>query len=181
MPIKKYPPRYVRTYQYKNESGETEDITFMANGYLFPLFKSYSGIELGAALEDYKRGLMGIVTPETAEVIAKLDIAQSAEEKMQIVAEKSEVLISMLRSAQETANVDGGLSLIELLLIVTHVCALPENEHAEALGIGTEILPQEVYEDPALAFEILELALQYDNNVKKNSMFKKSIAKRAQG
>lgn len=171
MAIKRYPVRYVRTYKYKTESGETEDITFMANGYLFPLFKSYAGVELGKALEDYKHGLLKIVTPKTAEVLAKFDLAQDSDEKFRVVTENPEVMLSMLQTAEETANTENGLSLIDLLLIVTRVCALPEADHAEALGIGMELLPQEIYEDPAFAFEILNLAVQYDNSVKKNSLF----------
>lgn len=179
MALKRYPVRYVRTYKYKTESGETEDITFMANGYLFPLFKSYAGVELGKALDDYKRGLLKIVTPETAEVIAKFDVAQNADEKLRVVTSNPEVLLSMLHTAQETANTERGLSLIDLLLIVTRVCALPESEHAEALGIGMELLPQEIYEDPAFAFEILELAVQYDNSVKKNALFQQPTRAKA--
>ena len=79
----------------------------------------------------------------------------------------------MVREAQKTDDI-GGMSMIEYLLIVMRVCALPEADHAEALGLGYELLPQEVYEDTALAFELLGMAMNYDTAVKKNSKFRKN-------
>lgn len=169
--IKRYPVRYVRTYEYRDdESGEIESIAFMANGYLFPLFKSYAGTELSKALDEYKRGLLSIVKPDIVQALAKLELAQSSEEKIDIVTSSPELLLEAVRAAQEIATVkESGLSLIELLMIVMRVCALPEADHAEALAAGIELLPQEVYEDMGLAFELLNLAIQYDAHVKKNS------------
>lgn len=170
MPIKRYTPKYVRTYKYTDkESGETEDIVFMANGYLFPLFKSLSGVELGTALKDYKESIMQIATPEVVEVLAKFDVAKTADEKVNEILAKPDVVLNALRAAMHATGNGAGLSLTEMLLIVTHVCALPADDHAEALSLGTELLPQEVYQDPALAFSILEIAMDYESAVKKNS------------
>ena len=175
MAFKRYPTRYVRTYEYKDkESGEVDNIVFMANGYLFPLFKSFTGVELGKALEDYKKGLMGVVNKDTMEAIAKFETAQGSDEKIGVVMANSEVLMTAFKAAQDTDNIVGGLSLIEVLLVIMRVCALPEADHAEALAVGIELLPHEIYEDPQFAFELLNMAMEYDNHAKKNSTFRKS-------
>lgn len=177
MAIKRYAPKYVRTYKYTDkESGETEDIVFMANGYLFPLFKSLAGVELGTALAEYKQSVMQIATPEVVEVLAKFDLAKTPDEKLGEIIAKPEVMVKALREAMNAAGNGAGLSLTEMLLIVTHVCALPASDHAEALSLGTELLPQEVYEDPALAFSILEIAMDYETVVKKNSVLRTATA-----
>lgn len=183
MAFKRYPLRYVRTFKYQNpESKETEDITFMANGYLFPLFKSLAGVELGKALEDYKKELLKIVNPEVVEVIGKFDAAASADEKFEVVKQNPEALLHALTLAQQAMGVESaGLSLIELLLIITRVCALPESDHAEALAAGLELLPEECFQDPALAFEILGLAVQYDDSAKKNCTFQTRAKQRPPG
>lgn len=173
MAIKRYPTRYVKSYLYKDpHSGEEEDIVFMANGYLFPLFKSCTGVELGQALSDYKKGLMTVVNKETVDLIGKFEAAKTPEEKMQVVTENPELLISTIKQAQETDELNG-LSMIEWLLIIMRVCALPQNDHAEALAAGYEILPQEVYEDPTLALELLNMAMDYEAIAKKNSRYQK--------
>lgn len=173
MAIKRYQPRYVKSYVYKDpNSGEEDEIVFMANGYLFPLFKSYAGVELGKALTDYKTGLLNVINKDTMEFVAKYEAAGTADEKLGLIMENPELLINTVQKAQETDSI-GGMSMIEYLLIVMHVCALPESDHAEALALGYEILPQEVYEDTALAFELLNMAMEYEGQVKKNSKFRK--------
>lgn len=167
--VKRYEVRYVKSYPYKNENGEQEDIVFMANGYLFPLFKSFTGIELSVALDEYKAKLTKTLSPEILQAITKFEASNSVDEKITAVTENSDTFLKMLEAAEATAMVSPGLSLIELLLIVMRVCALPESEHAEALALGMELLPQEVYESPELAFELLELAVKYDDHAKKNS------------
>lgn len=171
MAIKRYPVRYIKTYHYVDETtGEGEDIVFMANGYLFPLFKSLTGIELTTALDEYKKGLMGIVTPENMQALYKLQEATDADTKLEVAMANSEALLGMVKVASDTAKYGGaGLDLIELIMICTRICALPESDRAEALGAGTELLPAEVYQDPALAFELLQLATAYEDNAKKNS------------
>lgn len=172
MAFKRYPLRYVKTYRYENpESKEVDEIVFMANGYLFPLFKSLTGVELGDAIADYKKGLLDLVDNDLVEVITKYEGAQTAEDKLKVLAEKPEVVFSALRAAQDTDAICG-LSLIDLLLVIMRVCALPESDHAEALAAGVEILPQECFEDPQLALELLMLAIQYDDNAKKNSSYR---------
>ena len=177
MAIKRYPLRYVRKYEYTNpESGEVEEIVFMANGYLFPLFKSLAGVELETALADYKKSLLGIINPATVDFIGKYDAAQTAEAKINAIKENPTALGQALSIAYKAINTnESGLSLVELLLIVTRVCALPEGEHSEALAAGMELLPMEIYQDPMLAFQILELAMQYDENAKKNCTFQARI------
>lgn len=173
MAIKRYPTRYVKSYLYKDpHSGEEEDIVFMANGHLFPLFKSCTGVELGTALSDYKKSLLTVVNKETVELIGKFEAAKTEEEKTQAVLDNPELIVSTIKQAQEADDING-LSMIEHLLIVMHVCALPEDEQAEALAIGYEILPQEVYEDPTLALELLDMAMTYESIAKKNSRYRK--------
>lgn len=173
MAIKRYPLRYVKTYEYKDkESGQIDKIVFMANGYLFPLFKSLAGIELGQALKEYKQGLLGIINDEVITALAKFEAAPSADEKFNVVAEDPAVWVKAFAAAQDTQLSDG-LSLTELLLIVMHVCALPEEEHAEALSIGYELLPEEVYHESVFVLELLNLAMQYEQNAKKNSTYPK--------
>lgn len=168
--IKRYETRYIKSYPYKDpETGEQEEIVFMANGYLFPLFKSFTGIELSAALNAYKLNLTKVLSPEILQAITKYEASSNVDEKISAITENPETFLKMLEAAESTANVQPGLSLIELLLIVMRVCALPEAEHADALALGLELLPQEVYEKPELAFELLELAVKYDNHAKKNS------------
>ena len=82
----------------------------------------------------------------------------------------------MLKAANDTKpQGDAGLDLIELIMICTRICALPEQDRAEAMGYGTELLPQEVYEDTALAFELLTLAVAYDDDVKKNGKVRRAL------
>ena len=172
MAFKRYPLRYVKTYRYEDkESGEVEDIVFMANGYLFPLFKSLTGVELGDAIADYKKGLLGLISKDMIDVMTRYEAAGTSEEKLQVIAENPDVVVSALREAQETDSI-GGLSLMDLLLVIMRVCALPEEDHAEALAAGAEILPQECFEDPQLALELLTLAITYDENAKKNSNYR---------
>lgn len=174
MALKRYQPRYVKTYTYKDpDSGEADDIVFMANGYLFPLFKSYAGVELGTALDDYKKSLTGVLNEDTVRLMTKFETATTPDERLAVILEDPELIVKMVREAQNTDDI-GGMSMIEYLLIVMRVCALPEADHAEALGLGYELLPQEVYEDTALAFELLGMAMNYDTAVKKNSKFRKN-------
>lgn len=180
MAIKRYPVRYIKTYHYTDETtGESEDIVFMANGYLFPLFKSLTGVELTVALDEYKKGLMEIVTAENMQALYKLQEADDADAKLDVAMDNQEALLNMLKVASDTKRYgDAGLDLIELIMICTRICALPQSDHAEALGAGTEILPEEVYQDPELAFELLKLATAYDDNAKKNSKVSRSFTER---
>ena len=173
MAVKRYPVQYVKKYKYQPDDGETEDITFMANGYIFPLFKSYTGEELGVALDDYRKGMLEeAVNEDTVKLIAKYDAAQDYETKEKLILENPSLVTYMVKAAMNAADVKEGLSLIDALLIVSHVCALPEDEHAEALALGTELLPEEIYQDPMFAFEILDMAFKYSDHVKKNSNLK---------
>ncbi len=176
--VKRYETRYVKNYPYKSPDGEEENIVYMPNSYLFPLFKSFTGIELSTALNDYKANLTKTVSPEIIQAVAKFEASGNVDEKIAAVTENSDAFIKMLEAAEATAIVKPGLSLIELLLIVMRVCALPESEHAEALAVGMEILPQEVYENPELAFELLELAIKYDDHAKKNSTILQAAKKK---
>ena len=64
--IKRYPLKLVKVYRYTDpETGEQDDLLFIANGALFPLFKSLSGVELGDALAEYKKSILGVLTPES--------------------------------------------------------------------------------------------------------------------
>lgn len=178
MAVKRYPLRYVKTYSYTDSiTGESEDIVFMANGYLFPLFKSLTGVELTTALDDYKSGLGNLITADNIQALFKLQEANDADTKLNIATENADALVDMLKVASDTRQYgDAGLDLIELIMICTHICALPEDDHAEALALGTEVLPDEVYQDPTLAFELLKLATAYDDNTKKNSKVRHSFA-----
>lgn len=170
MAIKKYAPKFVRVFKYTDpDTGETDDIVFRANGNLFPLFKSYTGVELGKALDDYKKGLTEMLSEDTIKAIAAFDSAKDADAKLETVMSSPDVFLKMLQAANDTATIDGGLSLVELILIVMHVCALPEDEHAEALAAGYELLPQDCYEDPQLALDLLLLAIQYEEHAKKKT------------
>ena len=174
MALKRYQPRYVKTYTYKDpDSGEEDNIVFMANAHLFPLFKSYAGVELGTALDDYKKSLTGVLNEGTVRLMTKFETATTPDERLAVILEDPELIVKMVREAQKTDDI-GGMSMIEYLLIVMRVCALPEADHAEALGLGYELLPQEVYEDTALAIELLGMAMNYDTAVKKNSKFRKN-------
>ena len=177
MAVKRYVKRYVKTYSYVDEAtGESEDIVFMANGYLFPLFKSLAGVELTDALENYHKGLLGIVTEDNLKALFKFQEAPDADAKLAVAEENQDAIISMLSAASKVQHYgEAGLDFIELVLICTRVCAMPENERAEALGIGTEILPAEVYQDPAFAFEILQLVSDYDQDAKKNLKVRRSF------
>lgn len=179
MALKRYARKFVKTYTYTDpETGEEDTITFMANGYLFPLFKSLAGVELTDALADYKKGLLGITKPENIEVLYRLQATENADEKLKIAKDNSEALLALLQAANKAAPEGGaGLDLIELIMLCTRICALPENDRAEAMGYGTDLLPQEVYEDPTLAFELLTLAVGYDEDVKKNGRVAKAFTK----
>lgn len=180
--IKRYPLKLVKVYRYADpETGEQDDLLFIANGALFPLFKSLSGVELGDALAEYKKSILGVLTPESAQLIAEFGNAQNVDEQFAAAQKNPELLISMLRAAQDAALIEnaGGFSLIELLLICTRICALPEGDRSEALAAGLELLPDEVYQDPQFAFEILSLAVQYDDHAKKNSDFLRTAKRNA--
>lgn len=179
MAVKRYPVKLAKTYRYIDPgTNEEDDILFVANGALFPLFKSISGVELGDALEDYKKSLLGVLSPESAQLVAEFSNAQNVDEQFEVAQKNPELLFSMLRAAQDAALVEtAGFSLIELLLIVTHICALPESDRGEALAAGLELLPDEVYQDLQFAFEILGLAVQYDDHAKKNSDFLRTTKK----
>lgn len=175
--MKRYTKKFVKTYIYEDpETGEEDTIVFMANGYLFPLFKSLAGVELTDALTEYRNGLLNIVSPENMEVLYKLQEAGDADAKLSVAKENAGALFAMLKAANDTRpQGDAGLDLIELVMICTRICALPEHERAEAMGLGTELLPQEVYEDTALAFDLLTLAVAYDDDVKKNGKVRKAL------
>lgn len=177
MALKRYTRKFIKTYSYTDpETGEEDTIVFMANGYLFPLFKSLAGVELTDALAEYKNGLLDIVRPENMEVLYKLQEAEDADAKLSIAKENAGPLFEMLKAANDTKpQGDAGLDLIELIMICTRICALPEQDRAEAMGYGTELLPQEVYEDTALAFELLTLAVAYDDDVKKNGKVRRAL------
>ncbi len=182
MGIKRYPLRLAKTYRYKDpETGEEDDLLFVANGELFPLFKSLSGVELGDALSDYKKDILGVVNEKSAKMIAEFCAAETEAAKFEIAKKDPKLIVSMLRAAQEAATVErAGFSLIELLLISTHICALPESERGDALAAGLELLPDEIYQDISFAFEILQLAVQFEDNAKKNSDFLRMAARRQQ-
>ena len=167
--VKRYTTQYVKSYHYKDPNGEEEDIVFMANGYLFPIFKSFTGLELGKVLDEYKTNLTKKLSPEMLKAVAKFEVSDSVDAKIETIMQNSDVFLAMLQSAEDTATIQPGLSLIELILITMRVCAMPVEEHAEALSVGIELLPEEVYQDPQLAFELLDLAFKYEEHAKKNS------------
>ncbi len=168
--LKTYKRRYVKSYTYHDpETGEEERIDFLVSAELFPLFKSYTGVELGKALNDYRRELAKIMNEDTLKAVANFE---TSEDKVQVLIDNKEAFEKMYQVSEEANNVDG-LDLVESLLIVTRTLALPEDDRAEALGAGLELLPPEVLEDAAFAFEILNLAVSYDNFAKKNSSYQK--------
>lgn len=181
MALKRYARKFIKTYTYRDEeTGEEELLTFMANGYLFPLFKSLAGVELTDALADYKKGLLGMVSKENLEALFKLQATENATEKLEVAKANAETLLALFQAASNTApQGEAGLDLIELIMLCTRICAIPESERAEAMGLGTELLPPEVYEDPTLAFELLSLAVGYDEDVKKNGKAVRAFKKAA--
>ena len=182
MGVKRYPLRLAKTYRYTDpETGEKDDILFVVNGALFPLFKSLSGVELGDALSDYKKSVIGIVNKKNAKMIAEFCAAETEGAKFEVAKKDPNLIVSMLRAAHDASTVEqAGFSLIELLLISTHICALPESERGDALAAGLELLPDETYQDISFAFEILQLVVQFEDNAKKNSDFIKMAAGRRQ-
>ncbi|MBR3617263.1 MAG: hypothetical protein IKN46_01165 [Acholeplasmatales bacterium] len=170
--LKTYARKYVKSYAYKNpDTGEEERLDFLVSAELFPLFKSYTGVELGTALNEYRRELLNIVNQETVEAVAKFDTADN-EDKLNILIENKEVFDKIYVTAENSDSVNG-FSLIEALLITTRALALPKDDRANALAAGLELLPEEVFNSPEFAFSILESAVSYDNFVKKNSIYQK--------
>lgn len=171
MAVKRYKTKYAKAYHYNNpDTGEEEIISFVANANLMPVFKSIAGVELTEALDDYMTSLSDLINEPNLETIVQFDSAKTESEKLDVVKSNADTLAAMFRTANKMATVgSSGLNLIELLLIASHVCTLPESDWAEATALGLEVLPQEAYEDVAFAFEVIKLAFDWVNFAKKNS------------
>ncbi len=171
MAVKRYTPKYSKAYEYTDsETGETEIIAFAANANLMPVFKSMSGIELTDAIDEYTSNITSALDEQNLRAIVAFDSAPTTEEKLDAIKNNAEAFGAMMKTVNEMMAVKGsGLSLIELLLNASHICALPESDWAEASALGTELLPQEIYRDVAFAFEIIHLAFDWVEFAKKNS------------
>lgn len=169
MSFKTYKPRFVRSFLYTDEDGTREEIVFMANGYLFPLYKSYTGVELTKALDDYSKELVKLIDNDALKAVMEYDNAEG-DGKLEAVLENKNAFAKLFGAAFNADNV-GGMSLTETLMIVMRVCALPQEDHAAALAAGVELLPQECFDDPELALDLLRLAGDYNAHAKKKSDF----------
>ena len=171
MAVKRYPKRFVAIYHYTDpDSGQEEDISFVANGRIMPLFKSMVGVELAKALEEYKESLCKVLNKNSVEAVFKFDEAKSSADKLAVLSDNIEDFSAMMRAALEVHSYgESDIDLIEAILICARICALPADDEGEALALGTEIIPDEIYQDPTFAFEILQLAINYEAHAKKNS------------
>ena len=58
MAVKTYQRHFGISYEYKDSNtGETENIPFVANAKLLILFKTITGVEMSKALDDYKNSI----------------------------------------------------------------------------------------------------------------------------
>lgn len=171
MAVKRYTPKYAKAYEYNDPAtGEVDIITFVANANLMPVFKSISGVELTAALDEYLANMSKMLDEQNISAIVQFDAAATPEEKLAVAKDNAEAFVAMMRVAVEMAAVEGaGLSFMELLLNATHICALPEADWAEAAAANLELLPQEIYTDIAFGFEIVQLVFAWVTFAKKNS------------
>lgn len=171
MAVKRYPVKYVKSYTYVDEDTKEEEvIAFMANANLFPVFKSFVGKELGDCLEEYRNSILKALDKESIEVITKIESAKDVDEKLEILLENKESVSALFNTA--LTQDENGLTFLECILICTRVCALPEGDRAEALAIGYELLPDEIYQDPTFALDILNMAMTYEQKVKKKLIYK---------
>ncbi len=171
MAVKRYAKRFVATYHYTDpDSGQDEDIAFVANGRIMPLFKSLVGVELSKALEEYKESLCKVINKDRVEAIFKFDEAKTADDKLAVLTDNIDDFAAMMSTAMSVRSYgENDIDLIEAILLCARICALPTEDEGEALAIGREIIPDEIYQDPTFAFEILQLAINYESHAKKNS------------
>lgn len=166
--VKRYKKKFALTYHYVDEDG-AEDIAFVANGRMLPLFKSMTGVELSDAINDYLASLRKITSENNLRALFKFTNEDNPDSKISIVQDNADDFLDMFKVALGAKVGDDGMDLVETILICARVCAMPEDDQKEALAIGTEILPDEIYQDPQFAFEILKLAIGYTEDAKKNS------------
>lgn len=166
MAVKRYERRFGATYHYVGEDGE-EDIAFVANGNLLPIFKTITGVELSTALDEYMTSLNNGMSEDKLKLIFQLSNASNSEEMLSIIEQNSELCIDLARFGQEAKVQSTGMNLIDALLISMRICAMPKDDWQEALAFGEDILPDEIFQNPTFAFEILKSALSFNTHSKK--------------
>lgn len=166
MAVKRYERRFGATYHYVGADGE-EDIPFVANGNLLPIFKTITGVELSTALDEYMTTLNNGMSEDKLKLIFQLSNASNSEEMLSIIEQNPELCIDLARFGQDVKVQSTGMNLIDALLISMRICAMPKDDWQEALTLGEDIIPDEVFQSPTFALEILKSALSFNERSKK--------------
>lgn len=169
MAVKTYQRHFGISYEYKDaNTGEAEQIPFVANAKLLILFKTITGVELSKALDDYKNSIADVVSAENMQAVFKFTNAETPDERLEILMANPDRFEELLKTALNVRQYNG-VDLIAAILISARIAAMRDEDQAEAITLGEEILPEEVYQNPTLAFDILKLAFDYDVYTKKKS------------
>lgn len=169
MAVKTYQRHFGISYEYKDSNtGATENIPFVANAKLLILFKTITGVELSKALDDYKNSIANVVSADNMQAVFKFTNAETPDERLEVLMSSPAQFEELLKAALDVRQYNG-VDLITAILISARIAAMRDEDQAEAITLGEEILPEEVYQNPTLAFDILKLAFDYDMYAKKKS------------
>lgn len=169
MAVKTYQRHFGISYEYKDSNtGEIENIPFVANAKLLILFKTITGVEMSKALDDYKNSIGNVVSADNMQAVFKFTNAETPDERLEVLMSSPAQFEELLKAALDVRQYNG-VDLITAILISARIAAMRDEDQAEAITLGEEILPEEVYQNPTLAFDILKLAFDYDMYAKKKS------------
>lgn len=164
--------RYCVSYEWTNEEGETELIPFAANGNLFPLFKSFTGKELGDALNEYSKASVALNSSPAGKAFLEYYGLRGKPDEQKLYGMKHlQELNDYVDKSKEICILTSGMNLLEVLPMVMHACVYSGEEARELLAAGYDSLPGEVYEDTAFCMDLFNLIYGFQDYSKKKSHY----------
>lgn len=178
MSVKKYehkPASFLEYFDYIEDDGSTTRFNFKASLETFILFKSVTGECLTLGLNRYQKNLISAGTSEEFELLNNFFIA-SEEERVELLKNDREKITKAIsktnRDIAEVHIYENGMEFSDAIIHVMYVASLPEDMKNEALAIGIESLPQEVYRDIGLFPKLIQRLLKTKTELKKKHLLK---------
>lgn len=176
--IKKYehkPANFIEAFDYIEEDGSITRFNFKASLEVFILFKSITGECLTVGLDRYQQELVGVGTSEDFELLTNFTL-ETEEGKSKLLEEKGPELKRALSQANKKINdihiYENGMEFSDAIIHTMYVASLPKEIQDEAIAIGIESLPQEVYQDIGLFPKLIARLLKTKTELKKKHLLK---------
>ncbi len=175
--IKKYehkPANFIEYYDYQDEE-EVVRFNFKASLETFILFKSIVGECLTVGLERYQKQLVEVGSGVDFKLLSDFFIATEEEKKLMLESNQEVLTKALSQSNKVLSDVhiyDNGMEFSDAIIHTMYVASLPKEIQAEAIAIGIESLPAEVYQDINLFPRLIQRLLKTKTELKKKHLLK---------